>query len=85
MDYRFTSRMERTPRSFIREILKVAGRPEVISFAGGLPDPGCFDPAGIRDAAINVLDRDGAGALQYATTEGFLPLREYRLMLRSYH
>ena len=77
MEYRFTSRMERTPRSFIREILKVTERPEVISFAGGLPDPGCFDPVGIRDAAIGVLDEDGAGALQYATTEGFPPLREW--------
>lgn len=75
MEYRYAPSMEQTPRSFIREILKVTEQPGVISFAGGLPNPGCFDPAGIRDAAVAVLDEQGASALQYATTEGFLPLR----------
>ncbi len=77
MEYRYAPRMEHTPRSFIREILKVTERPEVISFAGGLPNPGCFDTAGIRDAAVAVLDEQGAAALQYATTEGFPPLRRW--------
>jgi len=77
MEYRYAPRMERTPRSFIREILKVTGQSDVISFAGGLPNPDCFDTAGIRDAAVAVLDEEGAAALQYATTEGFLPLREW--------
>ena len=77
MEYRYAPRMEHTPRSFIREILKVTERPEVISFAGGLPNPDCFDTAGIRDAAVAVLDEQGAAALQYATTEGFPPLRRW--------
>ncbi|MEN6341529.1 MAG: PLP-dependent aminotransferase family protein [Methanospirillum sp.] len=77
MEYRYAPRMEQTPRSFIREILKVTERPEVISFAGGLPNPDCFDTAGIRDAAVAVLDGAGSAALQYATTEGFPPLRQW--------
>ena len=77
MEYRYASRMEQTPRSFIREILKVTEQPGVISFAGGLPNPDCFDPAGIRDAAVAVLDEQGSSALQYATTEGFPPLRSW--------
>ena len=77
MEYRYAPRMGKTPRSFIREILKTTERPEVISFAGGLPNPECFDTAGIRDAAVAVLDEHGASALQYATTEGFPPLRRW--------
>jgi 2-aminoadipate transaminase len=69
--------MEKTPRSFIREILKVTERPEIISFAGGLPSPDSFDTEGIRDAAVAVLDEDGTGSLQYATTEGYPPLRRW--------
>jgi 2-aminoadipate transaminase len=74
--YTFASRMARTPRSFIREILKVTERPDIISFAGGLPDPLLIDVEGIRRAADTVLAQDGRSALQYSTTEGYLPLRQ---------
>jgi len=77
MNYHFASRIEHTPRSFIREILKVTEEPGVISFAGGLPNPGLFPVNGILDAARDVLKEDGPRALQYATTEGYRPLREY--------
>jgi 2-aminoadipate transaminase len=77
MDYQFASRIEHTPRSFIREILKVTEEPGIISFAGGLPNPGLFPVDGLRDSALDVLDEDGACVLQYATTEGYRPLREY--------
>jgi 2-aminoadipate transaminase len=73
----FASRMAHTPKSFIREILKVTERPEIISFAGGLPNPSLIDVEGIRSAADTVLRLDGRSALQYSTTEGYLPLRQF--------
>jgi 2-aminoadipate transaminase len=75
--YRFASRMAKTPRSFIREILKVTENPAIISFAGGLPNPGLFDVEGIARATASVLAQDGRSALQYSTTEGYLPLRQF--------
>jgi 2-aminoadipate transaminase len=69
--------MAKTPKSFIREILKVTERPEIISFAGGLPSPALIDVDGIRTAANSVLEQDGRCALQYSTTEGYLPLRQF--------
>ncbi len=83
MDYHFSSRIEHTPRSFIREILKVTEEPGVISFAGGLPNPGLFPVDGLLEAARDVLKEDGPRVLQYATTEGYRPLREY--IARFYH
>jgi 2-aminoadipate transaminase len=75
--YTFAPRMAKTPKSFIREILKVTERPEIISFAGGLPSPALIDVDGIRIAANTVLEQDGQCALQYSTTEGYLPLRQF--------
>jgi 2-aminoadipate transaminase len=77
MSYRFASRMEKTPRSFIREILKVTEDQKIISFAGGLPNPALFPVDEIIEAAREVLSEDGKSALQYSTTEGYLPLREF--------
>ena len=73
----FASRMAKTPKSFIREILKVTADPAIISFAGGLPNPAFIDVDGIRKAAAAVLERDGRNVLQYSTTEGYLPLRQF--------
>jgi 2-aminoadipate transaminase len=75
--YTFASRMARTPKSFIREILKVTEDPRIISFAGGLPNPGLIDVEGIARAMADVLAQDGRTALQYSTTEGYLPLRQF--------
>jgi 2-aminoadipate transaminase len=69
--------MAKTQKSFIREILKVTERPEIISFAGGLPSPDLIDVEGIRIATNTVLEHDGRCALQYSTTEGFYPLRQF--------
>jgi 2-aminoadipate transaminase len=74
---RFASRMAKTPKSFIREILKVTEDPRIISFAGGLPNPGLIDVEGIAAAAARVLEKDGRVALQYSTTEGYLPLSQF--------
>jgi len=69
--------MQKTPKSFIREILKVTENPNIISFAGGLPNPDFIDVHGIAQAAAAVLNEDGKSALQYSTTEGYLPLRRF--------
>ena len=62
--------------SVIREILKVTERPGIISFAGGLPSPKTFPVAEFEAACAKVLAKDPSGALQYAASEGFGPLRE---------
>ena len=72
----FARRMSTVHRSFIREILKAAVDPEIISFAGGLPNPRFFPVRELEEATRKVLSADGASALQYATTEGYPPLRE---------
>ena len=77
MDYRFSKRIQNTPRSFIREILKVTQDPSVISFAGGLPNPELFPVQGIREAADKILRDHGPRALQYSSTEGDKGLREW--------
>jgi 2-aminoadipate transaminase len=74
---RLARRMSKMTTSAVREILKVAERPEVLSFAGGLPAPELFPIDAIAEAHDEVLARDGRAALQYSTTEGFLPLREW--------
>jgi 2-aminoadipate transaminase len=69
--------MNTIPKSFIREILKVTENPEVISFAGGLPNPRFFPVEQIAKSASDVLGGTDVYALQYSTTEGYQPLREY--------
>ncbi|MFV0422914.1 PLP-dependent aminotransferase family protein [Oleidesulfovibrio sp.] len=74
---RFAGRMNSVHRSYIREILKVTARPEVISFAGGLPNPASFPVQQLAEAAAEEMAQSGPQALQYSTTEGYLPLREW--------
>jgi 2-aminoadipate transaminase len=69
--------MDLIPESFIREILKVSTQPNMISFAGGLPNPEFFPIEKIAAAAEKVLSKDGKSILQYAPTEGYKPLRAY--------
>jgi 2-aminoadipate transaminase len=69
--------MDRTKKSFIREILKVTQNPDVISFAGGLPNPKFFPVQEISTATQKMLHADGQAALQYSTTEGYPPLRQF--------
>ena len=75
MTTRFARRMEALKASEIREILKVTQRPEVISFAGGLPAPELFPVKTLAAATQKVFEEDGMRALQYSTTEGHAPLR----------
>jgi 2-aminoadipate transaminase len=69
-------RAQRMNPSFIRELLKVTERPDIISFGGGLPSPQTFPVAAFQQACAKVLRDDGPAALQYAASEGYGPLRE---------
>ena len=77
MTTRFARRMEALKASEIREILKVTQKPEVISFAGGLPAPELFPVQALAEVTRRILQEDGARALQYSTTEGHPPLRSW--------
>lgn len=63
-------------RSAIRELLKLTQRPEIISFAGGLPSPESFPIDDLKEVINDVMDNEAAMALQYGTTEGDPLLRE---------
>jgi 2-aminoadipate transaminase len=73
---RYALRAKGTKNSAIRELLKITQRPEVISFAGGLPASDFFPIARFEEACRRVLEQNSAQALQYGETEGYLPLRE---------
>ena len=77
MELKMARRMSEMKASEIREILKVTEHPEVISFAGGLPAPELFPVEEIKNVNRIVLEEDGRKALQYATTEGYAPLRNW--------
>lgn len=62
--------------SEIREILKLTTQPEIISFAGGLPAPEFFPIEELKKVDAEILEKEGRQAVQYGTTEGYLPLRE---------
>ena len=76
-DRLFSERARAIQSSAIREILKVTERPEVISFAGGLPSSATFPVEQMRTSFDRVLSQKGLEALQYSTTEGYAPLREW--------
>ena len=76
MAIKFAKRIEGLKGSEIRELLKLTEKPEVISFAGGLPAPELFPIEEMKEISKLVLDESGTQALQYSTTEGFPPLRE---------
>ena len=77
MEYRYAGRLSNIRASEIRELLKLTERPEVISFAGGLPASELFPIQEIKEVNDYVLDCCGEQALQYTTTEGFRPLRRW--------
>lgn len=72
------TRNARMKASEIRELLKLLDQPDIISFAGGIPDPALFPAEAFRTAFAEALAGDGAGAaLQYSVSEGYLPLRDW--------
>lgn len=74
--FRFAQRMSGLSGSVIREILKLMGDPEIISFGGGNPAKESFPLDLVESIAHEVLEANGANILQYGTTEGYAPLRE---------
>jgi DNA-binding transcriptional MocR family regulator len=72
----FAERLNAIETSAIRELFKLLGKPGIISFAGGFPDPALFDAEGIKISADAVLSNNPGPVLQYGATEGFQPLRE---------
>lgn len=77
IQWQFSQRAEQLQSSAIREILKITMRPEIISFAGGLPSPLTFPVERMREAYDAVLSRAGKVALQYGPSDGYAPLREW--------
>jgi 2-aminoadipate transaminase len=75
--HRYAQRMQRMSSSAIRDLLKLTQQPDIISFAGGLPAPELFPVVEFQAATDRVLRKHGSQALQYSTTEGYGPLREY--------
>jgi len=74
---RLAQRMKGQTSSAIRDILKVVARPEIVSFAGGLPAPELFPIDAMRAAADRVLSQGASQALQYGATEGVAELRAH--------
>lgn len=77
----FSTNAKGMKKSEIRELLKLTRKPDMISFAGGLPAPDLFPVEEIAQAAQHVLETEGRLALQYGPTEGNLNLREELLKL----
>lgn len=73
----FSSKILNTPSSFIRNILKVAGDSDIISFAGGLPNPISFPMEAIQESVERSIAEHSTKLFQYSTTLGYDPLREY--------
>lgn len=75
---RYATRANRMRASEIRELLKLLDQPDIISFAGGIPDPALFPTEAFRKAYERALsDSHASAALQYSVSEGYAPLREW--------
>lgn len=77
MEITFADRVGSIKPSAIRELLKLTKQPGVISFAGGWPAPESFPIEEMKQVSLKVLEEQGKSALQYSSTEGYLPLREF--------
>ncbi|MBB2710641.1 UNVERIFIED_ORG: hypothetical protein GGE64_002844 [Rhizobium etli] len=77
-DTMFASRSSRMRASEIRELLKLLDRPDIISFAGGIPDPALFPDQEFKQAYADIFAGPAVNsALQYSVSEGYKPLREW--------
>ena len=72
----YSTNIKGMKKSAIRELLKLTQRPEIISFAGGLPAPESFPIEQLKEISCEVLEQDGTSALQYGATEGVTELRQ---------
>ncbi|MCM2472083.1 PLP-dependent aminotransferase family protein [Rhizobium sp. CG5] len=77
-DHIFATRSTRMRASEIRELLKLLDQPDIISFAGGIPDPKLFPDGEFKAAYADIFAGEQVGAaLQYSVSEGYKPLREW--------
>lgn len=72
-----SDRIKHTPPSFIRSILKTAADPEIISFAGGLPNPISFPQEKLLESMNRIVKTFGSKCFQYSVTAGLPELRQY--------
>ncbi|MEA4882522.1 MAG: PLP-dependent aminotransferase family protein [Clostridia bacterium] len=72
----FATRVQNLSGNVIREILKITDKPDIISFAGGMPSPDALPAEDIRQLSDEILRTSGKQVLQYSTTEGYGPLRQ---------
>ena len=75
--YSFADRMNGLNENVIREIFKLTQMPDIISLAGGLPSADSFPVEELKYITAKVLEKQGSSILQYGTTEGYNPLREF--------
>ena len=75
-DEEFSEIAKRLKASEIRELLKLTQQPEIISFAGGLPNPKSFPVEKVKMITDKLLENDGAKVLQYGSTEGVNSFRD---------
>ncbi|MGK2228265.1 MAG: DNA-binding transcriptional MocR family regulator, partial [Devosia sp.] len=77
--FRLATRAQTLKASEIRELLKLVGKPSMISFAGGIPDPALFNLAAFQAACHEAFGGPQVAreALQYSTTEGYAPLHQW--------
>ncbi len=74
---KFSDKVKHLEASAIREIFKMLAKPDIISFAGGAPDPNLYPKKEFAEIAKDVLENEGATALSYGITEGYAPLRQW--------
>ena len=80
----FATRSSRMKASEIRELLKLLEQPDIISFAGGIPDPALFPAEEFQQAYAEIFSGSQVNsALQYSVSEGYKPLREWLAASRS--
>ncbi|MGX9136018.1 aminotransferase-like domain-containing protein [Rummeliibacillus sp. JY-2-4R] len=73
----FSDRMLKTDSSFIAEVMRLTEAKDIISFAGGLPNPISFPVAEFQQSMNRVLEDSGEKVFQYSGTQGYLPLRQW--------
>lgn len=77
MAIKYAKRMKLFKTSELGDILKLIEKPEIISFAGGLPASELFPVEEMKKISVKVLDECGEEALQYSSSQGYLPLRKH--------
>ena len=76
MNYSFSDKVLALKPNAIREILKSASDPDVISLSAGNPAPDAFPVEAIREISERLLRENPIGVLQYGVSEGYTPLRD---------